>query len=1019
MSTQIKTYTVGNKGIVWRMTEHDPASWTDVSLSSMIVQTNILLPPNSEGFQTNITEGWLTYINLVDVMSDPADSDKVCTIAGRAQEDITTSVGSGYSGIFMSHDGGNSWFFPGGDWVNVCNTDTALCRNHFEIFYTDSATVYIISQFGYLFKSTDGGLSFNTVKKSGIPVNATGFEWVSCIHMRKDPNGGLDYGVVAAIEDVSQVASGTRVYKTINGGASWSPLNGNLPLENDYTLSQEVGEPGGIYISEDHDTIIVQAEDITTKSTDGGATFTCTLNNERRCFHLTWYDTYKDISDDFWVTGGITQAIHNSIDTASTWTQTLNPPNYTIYGAHFYTKTNGYFTNERALLNSTNSGSTPIQSLLIPSNTVDSSGKLIQESILYAVWSTSGNNLVELTDCTGLLSSVIVSSSDLQQQVSGGFLGSVTITGNVDIDEDACWTVSAYLGEPPLTIIIVSTSDVITIYDTCEGCAPTPPSTECWRLEKCPTSSGKTCQTVCTHTGFDFSFWQNTWVYLNGDTTCVYMPKRIRQIVFCSPDEVSILSALGSPWQVEYTVTSLIINGTQYITGSQPVYQLTDTNYDPLECAALTCSSVLPSTTENSYGNISDFLNLIFNATGLECPLEAFPNDPSNSTVSDTSFRMQYVEDESFLLILEKTGDTGSAIYQYSHDNGITEYSVDDVNDSSCFDNVINLCTNSTASPINKVSPTQCKKLECDLNATASYSNVTTNGGSNGSITITVSGNAGPVTYAWTPGGQTSSTLTGLSAGIYTVVVTDPTVGDDCNITLQLIIVEPPAPPVDETCEVIPRLGEPGFSVRNCDPKTVIKIKSQFSDSIYALFKRMRYGVETCCEFDLDKIDIKHQLLELGEMNDPDACKIICNSYTIASVNPEDVIDVEYRDCFGAKITVTLDSITPSLTFCSQINTIVSLGAAITITLIEECCDPVQIINMKYYCVSLVTTDITGVIQWYDYEGVLKRKTLTNVIGSCGPEGVDKMYMCAQEGTVAPIAPLLITDLDITEMGAC
>ena len=74
---------------------------------------------------------------------------------------------------------------------------------------------------------------------------------------------------------------------------------------------------------------------------------------------------------------------------------------------------------------------------------------------------------------------------------------------------------------------------------------------------------------------------------------------------------------------------------------------------------------------------------------------------------------------------------------------------------------------------------------------------------------------------------------------------------------------------------------------------------------------------------------------------------------------------------------------------------------------------------MKYYCVSLITADTTGVILWFDYEGLVKRKTLTTIEGSCGPDGVDKIYVCAQEGTVTPYPPLLITDLDITEMGAC
>lgn len=50
--------------------------------------------------------------------------------------------------------------------------------------------------------------------------------------------------------------------------------------------------------------------------------------------------------------------------------------------------------------------------------------------------------------------------------------------------------------------------------------------------------------------------------------------------------------------------------------------------------------------------------------------------------------------------------------------------------------------------------------------------NVTCNGGNNGSATVAASGGNPPYSYLWT-GGQTSSAATGLTAGIYSVTVTD------------------------------------------------------------------------------------------------------------------------------------------------------------------------------------------------------------------------------------------------------
>ncbi|MFN3404910.1 MAG: hypothetical protein ACK40G_12495, partial [Cytophagaceae bacterium] len=54
-----------------------------------------------------------------------------------------------------------------------------------------------------------------------------------------------------------------------------------------------------------------------------------------------------------------------------------------------------------------------------------------------------------------------------------------------------------------------------------------------------------------------------------------------------------------------------------------------------------------------------------------------------------------------------------------------------------------------------------------------SSTNVSCNGGSNGSATVTASGGTSPYTYSWAPSGGTGATTTGRTAGSYTVTVTD------------------------------------------------------------------------------------------------------------------------------------------------------------------------------------------------------------------------------------------------------
>ena len=71
-----------------------------------------------------------------------------------------------------------------------------------------------------------------------------------------------------------------------------------------------------------------------------------------------------------------------------------------------------------------------------------------------------------------------------------------------------------------------------------------------------------------------------------------------------------------------------------------------------------------------------------------------------------------------------------------------------------------------------------------------SQNNVSCNGGTNGTASVNVTGGTGAYTYAWSPSGGTSATATGLTAGTYTVTVTDANL---CQATQSFIITEPVA----------------------------------------------------------------------------------------------------------------------------------------------------------------------------------------------------------------------------------
>ena len=75
--------------------------------------------------------------------------------------------------------------------------------------------------------------------------------------------------------------------------------------------------------------------------------------------------------------------------------------------------------------------------------------------------------------------------------------------------------------------------------------------------------------------------------------------------------------------------------------------------------------------------------------------------------------------------------------------------------------------------------------LSCEI---TEYSPVSINGGSDGEATVSVEGGTPEYSYSWSPGGATTAQVLGLSAGNYTVTVTDSL---GCETDCEVIITEP------------------------------------------------------------------------------------------------------------------------------------------------------------------------------------------------------------------------------------
>lgn len=69
-----------------------------------------------------------------------------------------------------------------------------------------------------------------------------------------------------------------------------------------------------------------------------------------------------------------------------------------------------------------------------------------------------------------------------------------------------------------------------------------------------------------------------------------------------------------------------------------------------------------------------------------------------------------------------------------------------------------------------------------------------------------------------------------------------------------------------------PRAVKPGFYTPGCPPEYTVKTSCMYGEQLYDEMVAVRYGIEICCDHDVDKWDIKKQLLELKAIYDECAC---------------------------------------------------------------------------------------------------------------------------------------------------
>nr|WP_256471342.1 Ig-like domain-containing protein [Solitalea agri] len=131
----------------------------------------------------------------------------------------------------------------------------------------------------------------------------------------------------------------------------------------------------------------------------------------------------------------------------------------------------------------------------------------------------------------------------------------------------------------------------------------------------------------------------------------------------------------------------------------------------------------------------------------------------------------------------------GKAPYVYSWNNGKSTESISSEPPGSYVLTVTdaNNCSQSISITLNNVTG--------PLITVDNQTNLTCNGGTDGAIQVSVTGGTAPFTYSWS-GGQTTEDISNLTAGTYTLTVTD---ANNCQATASVSLTEPLAIVLSET----------------------------------------------------------------------------------------------------------------------------------------------------------------------------------------------------------------------------
>ena len=331
----VKTYTVGENNEVWRQDNHD-GNWVDISIPLVYEGIpfhilDVMTNPDNENHVCVV--GW--------ILGSAPDENKGIMVSYDAGATWIKPGGSWadewYQATPNLQDGKITEV-----WWQDKDTIYAIGSSIDDINNRGRA--------GIILKSTDGGATFNATTPLPCAIFGSvndDFRFSEAIHVNNGASPGV-HTILACASKTKYAGMGqSLVYRSEDNGVTWNA--GAILDATNLDPAQPPGGILGCFISDETGTratlVGIYCPWI---STDNGDTWTAlpplsNRNNE----HLTWFGAQVAQADTFVICGGPHVATCESIDQGATWanTWTADAPYFIrLKAMHLYSNTEGYYS---------------------------------------------------------------------------------------------------------------------------------------------------------------------------------------------------------------------------------------------------------------------------------------------------------------------------------------------------------------------------------------------------------------------------------------------------------------------------------------------------------------------------------------------------------------------------------------------------------------------------------------------------------------------------------------------------